>query len=64
MPGDRSDELLTGARIRSLLLELAEELVAIGETGELFVVGGAALALGYDARESTRATSMRSSSRR
>jgi hypothetical protein len=52
--GDRSDDLLTGARIRSLLLELAEELVAIGETGELFVVGGAALALGYEARESTR----------
>lgn len=54
MAEDPEDDLLNGERIRSLLHELAEELGRVGETGELFLVGGAALALGYDARESTR----------
>ena len=51
---DRDDDLLTGARIRALLEELGDELARVGESGELFLVGGAALALGYDAREATR----------
>lgn len=54
MTSESDDHLLTGDRIRALLLDLAEELAATGETGELFLVGGAAMALGYDARESTR----------
>ena len=54
MAGELDGSLLTGDRIRLLLLELAEELAVAGESGELFLVGGAALALGYDARESTR----------
>lgn len=54
MDASRGSDLLTGDRIRSLLEDLADELAAVGETGELFLVGGAALALGYDARESTR----------
>lgn len=48
------DNLLTGARIRALLMEVGDELETRGESGELFVVGGAALALAYDAREATR----------
>lgn len=54
MDGVNDNGLLTSDRIRSLLLELAEELAHLGESGELFLVGGAALALGYDARDSTR----------
>lgn len=52
--GPRDDELLTGDRIRELLVELGDELAQLGESGELFLVGGAALALGYEAREATR----------
>lgn len=52
--GPRDDDLLTGDRIRALLIELGDELVQIGKSGELFLVGGAALALGYEAREATR----------
>lgn len=48
------DRLLSAEEIRALLVELGEELAQIGESGELFLVGGAALALGYDAREATR----------
>ena len=50
----RDDDLLTGDRIRALLVELGDELAQLGESGELFLVGGAALALGYEAREATR----------
>ena len=50
----QDDELLTGDRIRSLLKDLGDELAHLGESGELFLVGGAAMALGYDAREATR----------
>lgn len=48
------DDLLTSDRIRSLLEALGDELERTGESGELFVVGGAAIALGYGGRESTR----------
>lgn len=48
------DDLLTGDRIRALLNMLGDELARRGESGELFVVGGAAMALGYSAREATR----------
>jgi len=48
------EDLLTGDRIRALLELLGDELARRGESGELFVVGGAAMALGYDAREATR----------
>lgn len=56
MTSDRppEDGLLSADRIRALLIELGDELGAIDESAELFVVGGAALALGYDAREATR----------
>lgn len=47
------DALLTSEMIRELLNELGNELAAVGELGELFVVGGAALALAYGGREST-----------
>lgn len=36
------------------MTELGDELADQGDSGELFVVGGAALALAYDAREATR----------
>ncbi len=49
-----SDALLSIESIRRLLIELDEELGATGASGELFVVGGAAMALGYGAREATR----------
>lgn len=50
--GDES--LLTADQIRELLVELGDELAEQGESGELFVVGGAALAIAYGAREATR----------
>lgn len=49
-----ADDLLTGERIRALLQLLGDELERLGESGELLVVGGAAMALGYGAREATR----------
>ncbi len=48
------DRLLSAEEIRALLVELGDELAQTGESGELFLVGGAAMALGYDAREATR----------
>lgn len=47
-------ELLSPDRIRALFAELGDELAASGDTGELFLVGGAALALAYEARDATR----------
>jgi len=40
--------------IRALLDELSEELSARGARAELFLVGGAALAVAYDATRATR----------
>jgi Nucleotidyltransferase of unknown function (DUF6036) len=40
--------------IRTLLDELSAELAARGARAELFLVGGAALAVAYDATRSTR----------
>lgn len=40
--------------IRSLLDELSAELSARGTRAELFLVGGAALPVGYDATRATR----------
>jgi hypothetical protein len=49
-----SPEKLDAGTIRAALAALAEELEACGERGELLVVGGAALALLYNARETTK----------
>lgn len=46
--------MLTQARIRELFAELDDELGSIGVRGDVFVVGGAAMAVAYDARPSTR----------
>lgn len=40
--------------IRALLDELSQELAARGTRAELFLVGGAALAVAYDATRATR----------
>ena len=45
---------LSGAEIRRLFTELAAELDAAGQRAELFLVGGAAIALCFDARRATR----------
>jgi hypothetical protein len=42
------------AEINRLLAELDAELVKRGARADLFLVGGAALALAYDARRTTR----------
>src|SRR5256714_3821944 len=39
---------------RDQILSLSEELVRRGTRAEIFIVGGAAMALAYDARRSTR----------
>ncbi|GAA4909221.1 DUF6036 family nucleotidyltransferase [Stackebrandtia albiflava] len=46
--------LLTKDEITGLLKELGAELVTEGRRAELFLVGGAAMALAYDTRRSTR----------
>jgi Nucleotidyltransferase of unknown function (DUF6036) len=46
--------LLTRSDLLALLGELADELDRDGHHGHLFIVGGAAMALGYDTRRSTR----------
>lgn len=45
---------LDAATVRALLVELGAELDAAGVVADLFVVGGAAVALAYDARRLTR----------
>lgn len=40
--------------IRALLDDLSQELAARGARAELFLVGGAALAVAYDATRATR----------
>jgi hypothetical protein len=47
MPLDR-------AAIRALLVELDAELARRGPKADLFLVGGAAIAVAYDARRATR----------
>ncbi|MDO5494583.1 MAG: DUF6036 family nucleotidyltransferase [bacterium] len=44
---------LDASTVRALLNELADKLEAQGETGELFIVGGAAMALAYDQARTT-----------
>lgn len=51
---DAVDGLLSADLIRKLLTELSAELGELGFLGELYLVGGAAMALGYGAREATR----------
>jgi len=46
--------LLRKEEIRQLLAELGDELAAHGVRGELFVVGGAAMALAFNTRRATR----------
>ena len=45
---------LDGEQVRRLLLEVAAELDAVGVVADLFLVGGAAVAVAYDARRLTR----------
>lgn len=47
-------DLFTGEQIRALLSELSERLEAKGKSAEIFLVGGAAMALAYDQRRSTQ----------
>jgi hypothetical protein len=47
-------EALDLGAIRAALTALSEELRSEGERGELLVVGGAALALLYNARQTTK----------
>lgn len=46
--------MLSAAEIRRLLGLLEQELAAAGVVGEMFVVGGAAMALAYDRSRATR----------
>jgi len=46
--------LLDREQILRLFGELSEELTRRGTRGEIFLVGGAAMALAYDARRATR----------
>lgn len=46
--------LLRNEEIREYLNELGDELASLGIRGEMFVVGGAAMALAYNTRRSTR----------
>lgn len=46
--------MLDAARIRSLLEELGGDLASSGHRGDLYIVGGAAMALAYDTRLATR----------
>jgi predicted nucleotidyltransferase len=48
------DPLLDRARIQDLFRMLGERLLSRGVVGEFYVVGGAAMALAYDARRATR----------
>ena len=45
---------LDAADVRALLVEVGAELDAVGVVADLFLVGGAAVALAYDARRLTR----------
>lgn len=45
---------LSAGDIRRLFGELASELDAVGQRAEIFLVGGAAIALCFDGRRATR----------
>jgi predicted nucleotidyltransferase len=49
-----ADPLLDRARIQDLFRRLAERLERRGVVGDIYVIGGAAMALAYDARRATR----------
>lgn len=46
--------MLSRERILELFAELDDELAAVGTRGDVFIVGGAAMAIAYDARPSTQ----------
>jgi predicted nucleotidyltransferase len=48
------EPLLDRARIRELFTRLGERLQRRGVVGDVYVIGGAAMALAYDARRATR----------
>jgi len=48
------EPLLDRARIRDLFRQLGERLQRRGVVGDVYVIGGAAMALAYDARRATR----------
>ncbi|WP_193755347.1 DUF6036 family nucleotidyltransferase [Microbacterium testaceum] len=50
----REGEELTADRLHELLQELSDSLQARGLTAQIFIVGGAAMALGYDQQRMTR----------
>jgi hypothetical protein len=45
---------LDAPQLAGLFSELSDELISAGQTAQLFVVGGAAMALAYDGSRSTR----------
>ena len=47
------DELLNAEQIKNLLISLGKELELHGYSGEVYLVGGAAIALAYDGRRTT-----------
>lgn len=49
-----SDDPIAGVTLREALSRLDSLLAQVGVAGDIFVFGGAALVLGYDARDSTR----------
>jgi hypothetical protein len=49
-----NEPLLDRARIRDLFTRLGERLQRRGVVGDVYVIGGAAIALAYDARRATR----------
>jgi Nucleotidyltransferase of unknown function (DUF6036) len=49
-----ADPLLDRDRIRDLFRRLGERLLRRGVVGDVYVIGGAAMALAYDARRATR----------
>ena len=49
-----SDGLLGRAELERAFMELGDRLVRRGVVADLFIVGGAAMALAYDARRVTR----------
>lgn len=48
------EPLFDRARIRGLFLQLGERLQRRGVVGDVYVIGGAAMALAYDGRRATR----------
>ena len=51
---DADEPLLDRERIRDLFRRLGERLQGKGIVGDVYVIGGAAMALAYDARRATR----------